>query len=212
MKRIVFFLSLVLLLASLIYSQEYDIRKLKWGMPFDQVKQIEGLDNDELFKEDDLLGMKVDVNFGFDYRGLYAVIYSTRGSEFALKADDVLRKKYGAPTIGMDYSFIMQSKDLLKQYPEVVLALYEKNDASLLDTIKSEDERKLISNVLTKHNLWVYGNTVILLLKSSDITRLSYWYKVHQEESKKKFADLLITLKKATLNKKQEANDDSEKL
>ncbi len=211
MKRLLLFIFLLAVSVTLVRSQDYDIRKLKWGMSFDEVKKIEGLET-ELFKEDDLLGMRVDVNFGFDYKGLYAVIYSTRGSEFAFQADDVLRKKYGTPIIGMDYSFIMQSKDLLKHYPDVVIAIFEKGDLSLLEDVKSEDERKLIGNVLSKQNMWAYGNTVTLLLKSPEVSRLSYWSKTHHEENKKKFADFMVELKKSLLNKKTVTDDDSEKI
>jgi len=194
-----------------LLSQDYDIRKLSWGMSFEDVKRIERL-GDDFFKQEELLGIKVEVNFGFDYRGLYSVTYSTRDKDFADKASEVLRSKYGEPKSGLDYSFIMESRVILKQYPEAVVDAYEKGDMEGLKEIKSGDERKLIRNALAKQEVWTYGNTQTLLLNSPDVVKLSYWSNSHQAESKKKFATFLEKLKqKIQDDKKNKKTDDTEK-
>ena len=210
MKRLILFTVLVIIMSSLLVCQDYDIRKLKWGMPFEDVKQAEALGED-FFKQEELLGISVDVRFGFDYKGLYSVIYSTRGKEFAGKASEVLHKKYGKSDIGLDYSFIMQSRAILNQHSEEVVNTYEKGDMSYLDKIKNSDERKLIRNLLTKQAKWEFGNTVALLLDSPDVGSLSYWAKVHHYENKKKFAQLLVDLKIKNKKNAAKKTDDTDK-
>jgi hypothetical protein len=211
MKKLFLFVIFVILVSSLLFCQDYDIRKLKWGMSFEEVKNSEKL-GDDFFKTEELLGIKVEINFGFDYKGLYSVTYSTRSKDFAVKAGDVLRKKYGQPQTGLDYSFLMQSKQIMKQYPEAVVTMYEKGDKSLLASIRNGDERKLIRNALAKQDIWIYGNSMALLLNSPDVARLSYWSKSHQEESKKKFATFILEMKKKIkANKSKKKNDDTDK-
>jgi hypothetical protein len=209
MKKVFLFIFLAGLAASLVFPQDYDIRKLKWGMSFEDVKSAENL-GDEFYKQEQLLGIQVEINFGFDYRGLYSVTYSTRDKEFGVKAGEVMRKKYGAPKSDLDYSFLMQSKVILMQHPKEVLAYMEKPDVTVLETISSGDERKLVRNVLTKQDIWQYGNSVALLLNSPDVAKLSYWSSSHFNGSKKKFASLVTELKsklKKTVKKKSDEAD-----
>lgn len=212
MKKGVLIVLLAVFIASTmpVFSQDYDIRKLRWGMSFEAVKAAENL-GDDFFKQEELLGIMVEINFGFDYKGLYSVTYSTRDKEFAVKAGDVMKKKYGEPGTSLDYPFILQSKIILKQYPKQVLEFYEKGDASSLDTVSSRDERKLIRNALAKQDIWHYGNTTALLLNSQDVAKLSYWSKPHFEENKKKFSDFLTELKSKIQQAPKKKTDDTEK-
>jgi len=211
MKKIIMLILVPFIMVLSLYPQEHDIRKLDWGMSFETVKQVEQL-GDEFFKREALLGIEVDIRFGFDYRGLYSVTYSTRGKEFAVKAGNVMRGKYGDSTSGLDYSFLMQSKSILRLYPEAVVTIYEKKDFTSLEEIRNSDERKLIRNLLTPTDTWRYGNTVALLLSSPDVVMLSYWSKVHQDESKIKFFDLMKELKKMAIKEAEiKKADDREK-
>lgn len=210
MKRFILFAVLVITLSTLVVSQGYDIRKLRWGMSFEEVKKAEALAED-FFKREELLGISVDVRFGFDYKGLYSVSYSTRGKEFAGKALAVLHKKYGKSTLGLDYSFLMQSRNILNQYPEAVINALEKADMAALEKVKNSDERKLIRNLLTKQAKWEYGDTVALLLDSPDVGQLSYWSKTHHYASKKKFAALLVDFKTKIKKNAAKKTDDTDK-
>lgn len=203
-------LTLTLTFTMPVFSQDYDIRKLRWGMSFEAVKAAENL-GDDFFKQEELLGIMVEINFGFDYKGLYSVIYSTREKEFAVKAGEVMKKKYGEPKKGLDYAFIMQSKIILKQYPKEVLAFYEKGDAMLLNSVSSRDERKLIRNALAKQDIWQYGNSTALLLYTQDVAKLSYWSQAHFAASKKKFDGLLAELKSRIKQAPKKKADDTEK-
>jgi hypothetical protein len=211
MKKVFLLVFFMVLVSSVLFSQNYDIRKLRWGMSFEEVKSTEKL-GDDFFKSEELLGNKVEINFGFDYKGLYSVTYSTRSKEFAIKAGDVLRKKYGKPQTGLDYSYLIHAKQIMKQYPEAIVETYEKGDVSALGSIRNGDERKLIRNALAKQDVWIYGNSMALLLNSPDVARLSYWSKNHQEESKKKFASFILELKKKIKdNKSKKKGDDTDK-
>jgi hypothetical protein len=210
MKKIFLFTFLITLTACLVFAQDYDIRKLKWGMAFDDVKSAEDL-GDDFFKTEEIMGIDVNINFGFDYRGLYSVIYSTRDKDFMTKVGDVLRKKYGNPKTGLDFSFLVQSKSLLKKYPEAVVNLYEKGNEAALEKIKNSDERKLIKTILTRRNMWTYGNTWVLLLDTPEVTVLSYWFKDHQLESKTKFVELIEELKKKVKKEKTKKAKEADK-
>ena len=83
-KCFVFFLFTVTLM-SFVFPEEYDIRKLNWGMSFEEIQRVEGLDNN-FYKTEDLLGLSVEVLFGFDSKGLYSVTYSSRERVFANEA------------------------------------------------------------------------------------------------------------------------------
>ncbi|MCP5050612.1 MAG: hypothetical protein GY940_25845 [bacterium] len=210
MKRVFLFFILTFIAASIALPQANDIRKLKWGMSFEDVQRIEEL-GDNFFKVEGLLGIQVETRFGFDYKGLYSVTYSTREKEFAVKAGERLRAKYGEPKTGLDYSFMMQSKIILNSHPEAVIKAYETGDFSTLEKINNRDERKLIRNILAKQEMWEYGNTVALLLNSPDVAKLSYWAKAHHNKSKKKFAQLVVELKNKIKKAAAKKDDDSDK-
>ncbi|MDQ1354296.1 MAG: hypothetical protein QG657_4605 [Acidobacteriota bacterium] len=186
-------------MGTLVFAQEYDVRKLKWGMTYGQVREAEKL-TDSFFKEEELLGMKMEVVFGCGSSGLYSVTYSTMNAEFVERLSPVLIKKYGEPSSDLDYSFLMEAKDILKHHPKAVVDILEKNDYTALDEIEESysnvDERKIIKGGLAKRMVWKYGNTVVLLLNNVTGGVLSYRPKAAYEENKKKFNDLLVELKK----------------
>lgn len=199
MKNLFFLVFIISVLSLCLFAGEYDIRKLKWGMSVEELQQEEGLGSN-LYKEEELSGIKVEVLFGCDNQGLYSVTYHTRTQEFADIADNKLRDKYGSPKTELDYSFLMKSKNILKRYPTAVVYIVEEGDYSELDNIKSTgsgiSEKKLIRNGLSKRKKWEYGNTVALLLISPDGAALSYWSKAYHYESKEKFKALILELKK----------------
>jgi hypothetical protein len=211
MKKAFVFIFTAVVLVSFVFSEEYDIRKLRWGMSFEEVQKIEALE-DVFYKQEDLLGMTVEILFGIGGQGLYSVTYSTREREFAGKAGELLKKKYGDPKTDLDYSFLVKSKNILAQYPAIVLQIYEKNDFSKLDTVKSTDAtvnvKKIIKAGLSKRSMWEYGNTVALLLNSPEGIVLSYWSKAYHYENKRKFDKLIAELKqKAKKEAKEKAKD-----
>jgi hypothetical protein len=212
MKKLFVFFFLTAISASLILPQEFDIRKLKWGMSFEDVQNIEGLKSD-FYKEEETLGVKVEVLFGCDLKGLYAVSYSTQDKSFAAQVRAVLKKKYGEPKTDLDYSFLIKSKDLLTKYPDTVIDVYEKGDFTKLDanTEIPLSDKKLLRIGLSKRALWEYGNTVALLLNTVEGVVLGYWSKPYHNESKKKFIEFLPELKKlaseVTVKKKTEEGE-----
>lgn len=105
MKKNFVFFFISVMLVSFVFSEEYDIRKLKWGMSFEEIQRSEGLGNN-FYKSEDLLGIRVEVLFGFDSKGLYSVTYSTRERFFANEARKVMKKKYGEPKSDLDYSHL----------------------------------------------------------------------------------------------------------
>ncbi len=198
MKKIFVFLLTGVCLVSAAFSQEYDIRKLKWGMSYDEVQQAEQLDTN-FYKSEDLLGMKVEVLFGCGNKGLYSVTYSTQEKIFAAEALKVMKKKYGEPKSDLDYYYLLQIKNVLKIYPDAVILALEKEDFSGLAENRASSasgEKKLIKNALTKRYMWEFGNTTALLLDSIEGGALSYWSKTHFNESKQKFIAYIEELKK----------------
>ncbi len=199
MKKVFFLVLTVIVMGTLVFSQDYDVRKLKWGMPYGKVKEVEKL-GDSFYKEEELLGLKMEVVFGCGTGGLYSVTYSTMNAEFTERLSPVLIKKYGEPSSDLDYSFLMEAKDILKRHPKAVVDILEKNDYSELDLIEESysnvDERKIIKGGLAKRMVWKYSNTVVLLLNNVTGGVLSYRPKTAYDESKKKFNDLLVELKK----------------
>ncbi len=191
-----------------VFSQQYDIRKLKWGMPYDKVMEVEGL-KDSLYKSEELLGMQVEVLFGCGSKGLYSVAYQTMNAEFVIRLTPLLTKKYGEPGSDLDYSFLMESKDILKRHPVAVVDIVLENDFTELNKIEASysnvDERKIIKGGLTKRKTWEYGNTVALLLDNVTGGVLSYRPKDLHYANKKKFEQLLEEFKK-TAKKKKAAN------
>lgn len=199
MKKVFVFIFAAVILVSFVSSQEKDIRQLRWGMSFDEVQKIEEL-KDVFYKQEELLGVSVEVIFGMGGKGLYSVTYSAREREFAEKAGELLNKKYGDPKTDLDYSYLINSKNILDQYPDVVIQIYEKNDFSRLETVKSTDAtinvKRIIKAGLSKRSMWEHGNTVALLLDSPEGIVLSYYSKPYHYENKKKFNTILADLKK----------------
>ena len=198
MKKFFLISLAVVFIGTSIFSQDYDIRKLKWGMPYNKVKEIEKL-GDTFYKEEELLGMRMEVLFGCGINGLYSVTYSAINSEFVDRLTPVLIKKYGEPTIDLDYSFLMESKDIFKRHPKAVVDILEKNDFSELNQIEEYsniDEKKIIKGGLIKRKVWEYGNTNVFLLNSMTGGVLSYRPKALQLENKKKFNSVLVEIKK----------------
>lgn len=211
MKKFFLCMLIVLLSCSFLFSQEYDIRKLKWGMTYSQVQSAEGLTN-EFYKLEDILGAKVEVVFSIGKKGLYSVTYSTRTDEFHAKAQGVLVKKYGEPTEDLDYPFLVQQQHILKEYPGITLKYMKKPDLALLQPVKTKEAKIVIRMGLAKRELWKYPNSVALLIGSLDGVVLSYHSTAHYEESKKKFKTLLTTLKQLAEKPKKKEAEDVEKL
>jgi hypothetical protein len=212
-KSFVFILASVILVSCLV-SEEYDIRKLKWGMSFEEVQAIEGLGSN-FYKEEELLGIKVEVLFGCDNKGLYSVSYTTRETTFAEDARKVMVKKYGEPKSGLDYALLVKIKDMLDHYPDAVMQVLENNDFSTLANVKGADsavnEKKIIASALAKRDMWEFGNTTALLLKSIEGASLTYWSKTYHNESKKKFEAFLEELKKKAKKVEKKKNTEGDK-
>lgn len=210
-KNFVFFLISVMLV-SFVFSEEYDIRKLKWGMSFEEIQRSEGLGNN-FYKSEDLLGVRVEVLFGFDSKGLYSVTYSTPEKFFANEARKVMVKKYGEAKSDLDYSHLLKVKDILIKHPDAVDLAFEDGDFSELDDIQSThaivNEKKVIRNALTKRDMWEFGSTIALLLDSHEGAALTYWSKSYYDENKKKFDEFFKELKKKV--KKKKKSDDADK-
>ncbi len=210
MKKVFFLVLTVIMMGALVFSQDYDVRKLKWGMSYGKVKEVEKL-GDSFYKEEEWLGMKMEVVFGCGSGGLYSVTYSTMNAEFAERISPVLIKKYGEPSTDLDYSFLMETKDILKRHPKAVVDILEKNEYSELDLIEESysdvDDRKIIKGGLAKRMVWKYGNTVVLLLNNVTGGVLSYRPKTAYEENKKKFSDFLTELKKKVKNNTSTGGD-----
>jgi hypothetical protein len=211
MKKIFLLALTIIIIGAFAYSQEYDVRKLKWGMSYTQVKEIEAL-GDSLFKQEELLGMKVEVVFGCGNKGLYSVTYSSSNPMFVGKASAVLNKKYGEPKKDLDYSFLMEAQGMLKQYPRAVVDIFYKNDYKALEKIgtaySNTDAKRIIRGGLAKRNKWEYGNTVALMLDSVTGAVLSYRPKTDHYANKKKFNELMEELKKKMEKKKTTEAED----
>ena len=207
MKKLFVFILSGILLVSCLFSEEYDIRRLKWGMSFEEVQQIEGLRSD-FYKSEDLLGMKVEVLFGCDNKGLYSVSYSTRQRLFAQEARKVLTNKYGEARSGLDYSHLVKVKNVLKNHPDLVVNIIEKGDFSGLQDKKSKTpaggEKKILRNALLKRDMWEFGNTVALLVDTIEGAALTYWAKNYHYENQKLFEAFFKELKKKVKTKPQE--------
>lgn len=205
MKKVLLLILVIMITGAFVFSQEYDIRKLKWGMPYDKVMAVEGL-KDSLYKSEELLGMQVEVIFGCGTQGLYSVVYQTMNAEFVTRVTPLLTKKYGEPGSDLDYSFLMESKDILKRHPKAVVDILLKKDFTELNRIEASysgvDERKIIKGGLTKRKTWEYGNTAALLLDNVTGGVLSYRPKDLHYANKKKFDALMEELKKLAAKKK----------
>jgi len=192
---------------SLLYGQDYDIRKLKWGMPYSEVRKIEGLGT-SLYKEESLLDIKVEVLFGCDNKGLHSVVYSTREKEFYDKAHNVLKEKYGEPGKDFDYAFLMQSKFILEENSDAAVQLYEKDNLDSLSYIKSTEAKMILQVGLARRQCWTTNNTVILLLKSSEGVVLGYRSKTSYEDNKAKFLAFFQELKKKSTKIKEDSDEE----
>jgi hypothetical protein len=212
MKKNFVFFFISVMLVSFVFSEEYDIRKLKWGMSFEEIQRAEKLGSD-FYKSEDLLGIRVEVLFGFDSKGLYSVTYSTRERFFANEARKVMKKKYGEAKSDLDYSHLLKVKDILIKHPDAVALAFEDGDFSELDDIQSTDvivsEKKVIRSALSKRDMWEFGNTIALLLDSHEGAALTYWSKTYHNENKKKFDEFFKELKKKV--KKKKKSDDADK-
>ncbi len=213
MKKLMLAVLIIMLVGGLCFSQEYDIRKLKWGMSYDDVKRIEGLD-DTLYKGETLQDVNVEVVFGVGKKGLHSVIYSSKDLAFAQMAAAVLSRKYGDSGKGMDYAFLVEAQEILKRYPKAVVELLEDKDYSALNLVgqSSTQHQKIIKGGLAKRQMWEYGTTVVLLLDSgTEGGVLSYRYKNIHQESEVKFGALLKELKGMVKQKqKKQASETDE--
>jgi hypothetical protein len=211
-KGFVFFLTTVMLV-SLVFPEEYDIRKLNWGMSFEEIQKAEGLSNN-FYKNEDLLGLSVEVLFGFDSKGLYSVTYSTHERVFANEARKVMEKKYGEAKSELDYPLLLKVESVLKKHPDAVMLAFDEGDFSDLDDLQSAhsvvNEKKVIRTALIKRSMWQFGNTIALLLDSHEGAALTYWSKAYYLDSKKKFEEFIKELRTKT-TKKPKKKDDSEK-
>jgi hypothetical protein len=211
-KNFVFFLTGVMLV-SFVFSQEYDVRKLKWGMSFEEIQRAEGLSSD-FYKSEELLRIRVEVLFGFDSKGLYSVTYSTQERFFANEVRKVMVKKYGEAKSGLDYSYLLKIQSILKKYPDAVVLALEDGDFSGIDAIQSTDvvgsEKRALRSALAKRDMWEFGRTIALLLDSHEGAALTYWSKTYYDENKKKFDEFFKELKK-NVTKEKKKKDDADK-
>lgn len=214
MKKFFLFVLISIILVSIVFPEQYDIRKLRWGMSFEEVQRVEGLENN-LYKAEELLGQKVEVFFGCDNKGLYSVAYSTKEKMFAGEARQVMIKKYGEAKSDLDYSHLIKVQNILEKHPNAVVPALDKGNYSELDNLKSADsilnEKKVIRNALIKRDMWQFGNTVALLLDSYEGAALTYWNKSYHLENKKKFEAFLIELRKKVTKSPKKEKDESEK-
>ncbi|MCP4214984.1 MAG: hypothetical protein GY765_10015 [bacterium] len=198
MKKAYLFVIITCIIGSFLFSQQTDIRRLKWGMSYAKVKEIENLE-DTLYKQDELLGIKVEIVFGCGKSGLTSVIYSTDDTTFVQKASEKLSKKYGEFKKDMDYAFLIEAKDILMQHPKAVIGMLEQNDLTELNNITTggrSNAKLIIKGGLAKRYMWEYNNTVALLLDNVTTAILSYRPKKQYNEDKEKFKLLVQELKK----------------
>lgn len=212
MKKTLLFIIMTFLVVSLVQAQDNDIRKLKWGMGINAVKKIENLGDDN-YKEEELLGSKVEVIFNCDKRGLYAVTYVTNDINFVDRVKPLLDKKYGEPGKGIDYSFLMEQKRILTKHAKIVVEIVAKNDYSGLNQLEASyggvDERKVIKAGLSTRKMWSGGKTVALMLDDYNSAVLSYRPKQLHEENKKKFEVFIANLK-SKVKKDKKASESSD--
>jgi len=214
MKKVLLLVLLVIVFVVPGFSEEDDVRKLNWGMSYKKVKEIEGLGRD-FYKTEELLGMKVEVVFNCGNRGLYSVVYSSKNVEFVERMAPLLIKRYGEPGTDLDYSFLMESKDILNEYPRAVVDIVVDKDFTELNQIGTSyanvDVKKIIKGGLADRQKWEYGNTVAMLLNDVPGGILSFRPKTEHYENKKKFEAFLEELKKRAKgkgDKKSKKKDD----
>ena len=199
MKKLFVFLLVTVIAAICLFSEEYDIRKLKWGMSFEQVQEIEGLSSD-FYKSENILGIRVEVLFGCDNKGLYSVTYSSVDRLFGQEARKVLINKYGEPKSDLDYSYLLKVKDVLKDHPVLVIQFLDTGDLSELKNFDDMDtataDKKVLRIALSKRDMWEFGNTVALLVDTVEGSALSYWSKNYHIENKKLFEEFVKELRK----------------
>jgi len=215
MKKLFVFILVVVFVNVSLYPDEYDIRKLKWGMSFEQVQEIEGLESN-FYKSEELLGIKVEVLFGCNNKGLYSVTYSTRERFFAQEARKVMVNKYGEPESDLDYSYLLNVKSVLKKHPNLLLKFLDTGEPPNVEKIENLDfsatDKKILRAALLKRDKWEYGNTVALLFDTVEGSALSYWDKSHHYESKKMFDEFIKDLRKNTkIPEKKKSDSEGEK-
>lgn len=205
MKKSILLLLVIVIVGVCGFSEEYDVRKLNWGMSYKTVKEIEGLDNN-FYKTEEMLGMKVEVIFNCGNRGLYSVVYSSKNVEFVERFEPILEEKHGEPGTDLDYSFLVESWDILKEYPRAVVDIWVDNDFTALNQIGTSysnvDVKKIIKGGLAQRKKWEHGNTVTMLLNDVPGGILSFRPKTEHYANKKKFEQLIEDLKKLAKSKK----------
>lgn len=204
MKKVLLLVLLVIGFVVPGFSEEADVRKLTWGMSYKKVKEIEGL-RSNFYKTEELLGMKVDVVFNCGNRGLYSVVYSSKNVEFMERVGPLLVERHGEPGTGLEYSFLMESKDILKKYPRAVVDIITDKDFTALNQIGTSysnvDVKKIIKGGLAVRKKWEHGNTVTLLLNDVPGGILSFRPKTEHYANKKKFEAFVEELKKQVKGK-----------
>lgn len=215
MKRAFFIILTISLLTTFISAEEYDIRKLNWGMTLDEVRKAENL-TDTLYKDEVLLDSKTEVVFGIGASGLEYVIYSTKDMSFLEKVTNLLNNKYGKPTEVLDYTFLLDAEKIMKSHPQAILMAVEDRDFSGFFSIKQNKKGRATAEALEAglkmRKFWKKDKTAILLLDNMHEVYLSYRpLKIH-EESRGKFAEIVKELKaqvnkKATRKKEKEASN-----
>ncbi|MCP4154573.1 MAG: hypothetical protein GY757_43015 [bacterium] len=215
MKKLFLTILIIVVMGSLAFSEENDIRQLNWGMSYEKVKDIEGLTH-SFYKAEELLNLQVEVVFGSDLKkGLISVIYSCSELIFVDTIKEKLTEKYGEPKKDMDYSFLIEAQEILKRHPRAALDILLEQDFSefnKIDATSSDvDESKIIKGGLAKRSMWEYGKTTVLLLNNVTGGILSYRPKTEHLENKKKFTllveELKVLAKKNTKKKKKAAKD-----
>lgn len=205
MKKVLLLVLLIVVFVVPGFSEEPDVRKLTWGMSYKKVKEIEGLGRD-FYKTEELLGMKVEVVFNCGNRGLYSVVYSSKNVEFVDRMAPLLVERYGEPGTDLDYSFLMESKDILKEHPRAVVDIVTDKDFTALNQIGTSysnvDVKKIIKGGLAARQKWEYGNTVTMLLNDVPGGILSFRPKTEHYANKKKFEEFVEELKKRVKGKK----------
>ncbi len=206
MKKAILFILATGLFATLITADEYDIRKLKWGMPLDEVRKIENL-TDTLYKDEILLESKTEVVFGLGTEGLEYVIYSTKDMTFLGRVTELLNRKYGKSTNILDYTFLLDAEKIMKANPEAILMAVEDDDFSGFFSIEKQKRgqgtAQALKAGLKKRKFWKKGNTAILLLDNIHEVYLSYRPLEIHEASKVKFKKIMKELK-SMLNRREE--------
>ena len=112
----------------------------------------------------------------------------------------------------MDYTFLVNSERVLKEYATEVLRYLKKPDLAVLNRIHTSEGKLIFRIGLAKREVWKYGNTTVLLVAGHEGTVLSYHSKKYFDDSKKKFDEVLVSLEQLAKKKGQKSEEDVEKL